>query len=51
MEQVRLRMVSRGTWFERTNVYPANDPAPTPHPSAIHGSYHWAFERYDVILQ
>ncbi|KAM0795588.1 CybS-domain-containing protein [Usnea florida] len=23
----------------------ANDPAPVPHPSPTHGSYHWAFER------
>lgn len=22
-----------------------NDPAPVPHPSPIHGSYHWTFER------
>jgi succinate dehydrogenase (ubiquinone) membrane anchor subunit len=22
-----------------------NEPAPVPHPSPIHGSYHWSFER------
>ena len=34
-------------WNLQTHGLAANDPAPVPTPSPTHGSYHWAFERYE----
>lgn len=32
-----------------TNYSIVNDPAPVPHPSPSHGSYHWTFERLIAV--